>query len=228
LADRTYLFCFCDHGIQFPLNICNLTDHGIGVFLLARGPQYFVGGRSEEAMVSLMDLFPTVCDLADIPIPDWVQGESLLPLVDGKVTQLHEVLYGEINYHAAYEAARSVRTPRYKYIRRHDHRESPVLPNVDDTPSKEFMLSVGWTQRLREQEMLYDLLFDPEETDNLADRVSHRGIREELSTHLDGWMKQTDDPLCSEPVPAPVGSFLNDPDDRSPEDPTFRVSREGP
>jgi arylsulfatase A-like enzyme len=224
LADRTYLFCFCDHGIQFPLNICNLTDHGLGVFLLARGPRHFVGGRSVEPMVSLMDLFPTVCELADIPIPERVQGESLLPLVEGKVGQLHEVLFGEINYHAAYEATRSVRTSRYKYIRRYDHRETPVLPNVDDTPSKEFMLSVGWTQRPREQEMLFDLLFDPDEIENLVDRVSHQGIREELSMRLGGWMKQTGDPLLDGPVPAPVGSFLNDPDDRSPADPTRRVS----
>jgi hypothetical protein len=76
--------------------------------------------------------------------------------------------------------------------------------------------------------MLYDLLFDPDEIDNLAHRESYRGIREELSGRLDGWMERTEDPLCSGPVAAPVGSYLNDPDDRSPEDPAYRVSGKDP
>ena len=37
-----------------------------------------------------------------------------------------------------------------------------MLPNVDDTPSKDFMLAAGWADRPREQEMMYDLLFDPD------------------------------------------------------------------
>ncbi len=224
LAGNTYVFCFCDHGIQFPLNICNLSDHGIGVYFLARGPRHFRGGKTVDAMVSLVDLFPTVCALAGIPIPERVQGRSLLPLVDGRREELHDALFAEVNYHAAYEATRCVRTPRYKYIRRYDNREQLVLPNVDDTPSKEFMLAAGWADRPREQEMLYDLLFDPNEIENLADNPSYRSIREELAKQLEAWMKETDDPLLHGPVPAPTGSYLNDPDGLSPEDPTHRVS----
>jgi len=224
LADSTYVFCFCDHGIQFPLNICNLTDHGIAVFFLARGPRYFHGGRDVDAMVSLIDLVPTVCDLAGIPIPERVQGRSLLPLIDGESENLHDTLFAEVNYHAAYEPTRCVRTRRYKYIRRYDRRDHLVLPNVDDTPSKDFMLAAGWAERPREQEMLYDLSFDPDEINNLIDNENYRSIREELSMRLDRWMEETGDPLLDGPVSAPVGSYLNDPDDLSPEDPTYRVS----
>jgi N-sulfoglucosamine sulfohydrolase len=223
LASRTYVFCFCDHGAQFPLNICNLTDHGTGVFFLVRGPQHFRGGMAVDIMVSLIDLFPTVCELADIQIPEWVQGRSLVPLVRREVAELHDVLFAEINYHAAYEAARCVRTPRYKYIRRYDNREQLVLPNVDDTPSKEYMLASGWADCRREQEMLYDLLFDPNEIDNLVDRPACQSIRGELEKRLDAWMEQTGDPLLDGAVPAPVGSYLNNPDGRSPEEPTHRV-----
>jgi arylsulfatase A-like enzyme len=224
LAERTYVFCFCDHGIQFPLNICNLTDHGTAVFFLARGPKHFSGGKNVDAMVSLIDLFPTVCDLADIRIPERIQGRSLLPLLSGEVAELHDVLFAEINYHAAYEASRCLRTRRYKYIRRYDNRERLVLPNVDDTPSKEFMLASGWADCPREQEMLYDLLFAPDEIDNLVDRPAYRSVRDELAKRLDAWMVQTGDPLLDGPVPAPVGSYLNDPDGLSPGDPTRRVS----
>jgi arylsulfatase A-like enzyme len=223
LAERTYVFCFCDHGIQFPLNICNLTDHGIGVFLLARGPKLFTGGSVVDAMVSLIDLFPTVCDLAGIRVPGRIQGRSLVPLMSGEVELLHDALFAEINYHAAYEATRCLRTERYKYIRRYDIRERLVLPNVDDTPSKEFLLAAGWSDWPREQEMLYDLLFDPNETNNLVDSPDCKSTRQELAEQLGIWMKQTNDPLLGGPVPAPAGSYLNDPDGSSPEDATFRV-----
>jgi arylsulfatase A-like enzyme len=222
-AGSTYVFCFCDHGIQFPLNICNLTDHGIGVYFLARGPEFFSRGRTVDAMVSLIDLFPTVCDLADVSIPDRVEGGSLLPLVSGKVVHLHDVLFAEMNYHAAYEPARCVRTDRYKYIRRFDERDHVVLPNVDDTPSKEFLLTHGWAEMAREQEMLYDLLFDPEERNNLIDRPDSQAIRKDLAERLESWMAETGDPLAGGPVKAPSGSYLNDPDGTSPEDPTHRV-----
>ncbi len=223
LRENTYVFCFCDHGLQFPLNMCNLTDHGIGVYLIAHGPEHFTGGKSIDAMVSLMDLFPTVCALADVPIPARIQGGSLLTLVDGKADKLHDALFAEVNYHAAYEPMRCVRTERYKYIRRFDERDRLVLPNVDDTPSKDFLLAKGWAESPREQEMLYDLMFDPIESNNLVSKTSYRATYRAMSKLLDAWMKETEDPLLRGPAKAPSGSHLNDPDESSPNDPAHRV-----
>ena len=45
-----------------------------------RGPGGFHGGRVSDALVSQIDLFPTICELAGIERPDWLQGRSLLPL----------------------------------------------------------------------------------------------------------------------------------------------------
>ena len=92
LNKDAFVFCFTDHGLQWPLHIANVGEHGNGVFLVVRGPHTFAGGKTVDAMVSLMDLFPTVCDLSGIEHPGWLQGESLIPLVDGKTKKLHERL----------------------------------------------------------------------------------------------------------------------------------------
>ena len=211
LAERTLVCCFSDHGLQFAQNMCNLTDHGLAVYLVIRGPGGFEGGRIEESMVSLMDLFPTVCDLAEISAPSWLRGASLMPLVKGQVTSLHDELFGEVTYHAAYEPQRSVRTDRFKYIRRFDNREELVLPNVDDTASKEVLLRYGWTDQPRDQEMLFDTVFDPDEVRNLIDEPRMAAVAEDLRDRLTRWMEETEDPILNGPVPPPKGAKANDP-----------------
>ncbi len=203
--------------------MCNLTDHGIGVYLLASGPGLFSGSKSSDAMVSLMDLVPTVYALVGLPIPDRVQGRSLLPLVYGEVQQIHDMLFAEINFHATYEPIRCVRTERFKYIRRYDERTTLVLPNVDDSPSKEFLLSHGWSEQPREQTMFFDLFLDPQETNNIVDHAENAAIQAELDEYLISWMQGTEDPLLSGSVGAPSGVQVNDPDGASPEDPTYLI-----
>lgn len=216
LAENTLVCCFTDHGLEFPLNMCNLTDHGIGVYLVIRGPGGFRGGKVEEAMVSLVDLVPTAYDLAGVPRPAWVDGKSLLPLMAGSVDRVHDEIFAEITYHAAYEPTRCVRTERYRYIRRFDERDKLVLPNADDTPSKEEMLARGWLDQPRDQEMLYDLSFDPDEVNNLVGRPDMAGVLAEMRERLDRYMQETGDPLLHGPVPAPIGAKFNDPNGRSP------------
>jgi hypothetical protein len=53
------------------------------------------------------------------------------------VDELHEELFSEVTYHAAYEPQRAVRTARYKYIRRFDERHrGRVVANLDDGLTK--------------------------------------------------------------------------------------------
>ncbi len=223
LADNTLVFCFADHGLQFPRNMCNLTDHGSRVYLIARGPGGFAGGRVVDSLVSLIDLVPTAYDIAGIDCPAFVQGKSLKPLLTD-VTGIHEEVFCEVNYHAAYEPMRSVRTERFKYIRRFDGREKHVLPNTDDTPSKAYILDHGWEKYPRDQEMLFDLVFDPNEAHNMAKDTGSAQILQDLRSRLDLWMIETDDPLChSDHVQAPHGSQVNNVDGRSPNEPPETV-----
>lgn len=219
LEENTLVICTTDHGIAFPLMKCNLTDHGTGVMLMMRGPGGFDGGKVCDAMISHIDIYPTLCDLLGIDRPEWLEGESLLPLVRGEAEEIHDELFSEVTYHAAYEPMRAVRTRRYKYIRRYDDRDRPVLPNCDNSPSKDLLLEHGWADRPPQAEQLYDLIFDPNESCNVAPDPARAGVLKEMRGRLDAWMERTDDPILRGlPVPAPSGAKVSDPDGLSPND----------
>jgi len=224
LAENTLVICTTDHGIAFPAMKCNLTQHGLGTMLIIRGPGGFTGGQVCDALVSHIDIFPTICELIGIEPPEWLQGASLLPLVDGRAEEIHDAVYGEVTYHAAYEPQRAVRTKRWSYIRRFGERKKPVLPNCDDSLSKDLWMEHGWGSRDVPHEQLYDLVFDPNETCNLAGDPSMASVLEEMRALLEKWMKRTDDPLLhGEPVPAPRGARVNDPSGISPGEPVYVV-----
>src|SRR6185436_10725370 len=118
-----------------------------------------------DALVSQIDIFPTVCDLLGLETPEWVRGRSLLPLARKDADEVNDAVFAEITFHAAYEPQRAVRTKRYKYIRRY---EKPVLANIDDSPSKDYLLAHGLAERDAPSEQLYDLVFDPNEAHDIA------------------------------------------------------------
>jgi arylsulfatase A-like enzyme len=221
LAENTLVISTTDHGLAFPRMKCNLTDTGWGVSLILRGPGAYSGGKISDAMVSHLDIFPTLCESLKIQPPAWLEGRSLLPLLDGRANQIHDEVFAEVNYHASYEPARAVRTGRYKYIRRFGDRHTPVLPNCDDSPSKSLWLEHGWKERSVPTEELYDLVFDPAEQSNLATSASSLPTLSEMRGRLDAWMKRTDDPLLSGPVPAPAGAKVNPVDGISPREPVL-------
>ncbi len=208
LAESTLVIITTDHGLAFPLMKCNLTDHGMGVLLMLRGPG-FRGGREVNGLVSQIDLYPTLCDYLEIPRPDWLEGQSLLPLVDGSQNEVNEEIFSEVTYHAAHEPKRAVRTPRYKYIRRYDKEDTPPMANIDSSESKDVMLAFGLRERQVEKVQLYDLIWDPHEMHNLASDPDHRETLSDMSARLDAWMVRTNDPLLQGDVPAPEDSFIN-------------------
>jgi len=213
---NTYVFAFTDHGLQWPLHIGNVGEHGNAAYFMARGPSHFHGGRTLDAMVSLMDLFPTVCDLAGLDTPQWLHGTSLLPLVDGQVDQLRERLFFEQSFHAAYEPMRAVRTDRHILIHRFDKRASLVLPNTDDTPAKQDMMDHDWSKQLRHEEMLYDHYFDPDQKNNLIGCDELSQVETDLRSSLAHWMQETDDPILHGPIELPSGIMVTDPEAYSP------------
>ena len=222
LSDDTLVICTTDHGMPFPGAKATLTDRGIGVFLIMRGPGGFRGGRVVDALVSQVDIFPTVCDLAGIPPPHWLQGRSMLPLLRG-AGEIREEVFAEGTYHAAYEPQRAIRTRRWKYIRRFDDRRTPVVVNTDDGPAKNAWLAAGWAERAVPPEELYDLVLDPAEGENLIDRDEHAEVARDLRARLLRWMAETGDPLLDGPVDPPPGAEYNEQDQISPREPT-RIS----
>lgn len=223
LAERTLIILTTDHGLAFPGAKATLYDRGLGVMLVMRGPGGFLGGRVNDALVSHLDIYPTVCDLVGIERPDFLQGLSLLPLVQGEATDIRDALFVEMTWHAAYDPQRAVRTNRYKLVRRFGDRETPVLANCDDSPSKTLLIENGWAERIVPFEQLYDLVFDPNEAANLIDDPAYADVRDDLRALLDDWMVATNDPLLHGDPEPPVGAEINDPDQVSATEPVTIV-----
>ncbi len=218
-AERTLIICTTDHGLAFPGAKATLFDRGTGVLLIMRGPGGFAGGKVYDAIVSHLDIYPTLCELAGAEKPGFLQGASLLPLVHDEVERIHDEVFTEVTFHAAYEPTRAVRTERWKYIRRFDDNPHTVLANCDDSASKETLVRAGWAEQLIAQEQLYDLVLDPNEVRNLAEDPAHADVVGDLRARLTAWMEDTEDPLLEGPVPVPEGAVINDPAQASPNDP---------
>jgi N-sulfoglucosamine sulfohydrolase len=215
------VICTTDHGIAFPGAKATMTDRGIGVMLIMRGPGGFSGGKASDALVSHIDVFPTICDLLEIDPPEWLQGRSVLPIIQGETDEIRDAVFAEATYHAAYEPQRAIRTPRWKYVRRFGDRTEPVLPNTDDGPSKDLWMEHGWPRHLIAPEQLYDLILDPNEQNNLIASAEHGAIAGRLAQRLERWMHHTADPLLDGPVAPPPGAQYNDPDGFSASEPTL-------
>lgn len=221
LVNNTLVILTTDHGLALPDAKATMYDRGIGVMLLMRGPGDFERGRVFDSIVSHLDLFPTICEVAGIKPPEWLEGVSLLPLVRGELDALHNEIFAELTYHAAYEPQRAVRTARYKYARRFDERHrGRVLANVDDSPTKDVMLCSGWAEVDPPGESLYDLWLDPGEGTNRIDDPALAGVLSDLKGRLHDWMVRTDDPLLEGAVAPAEGTFYNTVDQVSPSDPT--------
>ncbi len=95
--DNTYIIYTADHGISIGrhglMGKQNLYEHTWRVPMIVKGPGIKAGSRV-EGNVYLLDLLPTMCDLAGIEVPETVDGTSFKPLLMGQTTPMREVMYG--------------------------------------------------------------------------------------------------------------------------------------
>ncbi|MBN1557990.1 MAG: sulfatase [Lentisphaerae bacterium] len=206
-ADRTIVLFTTDHGIAFPEMKCNLTAHGTGIACLLRAPGT-EAGREIDALVSNMDVFPTLCDLLGVSAPADLHGVSMAPLLDGRATSVREDIFSEINFHAAAEPARCVRTEDWNLIVRFDDDPRKPLANVDGSPTRDRWLEAGYGAAPMIPVGLYDLRKDPLERHDVSDRPESAGMRKDLEARLSRWLEQTDDPLLKGPLRVPAGARI--------------------
>jgi N-sulfoglucosamine sulfohydrolase len=210
LAGETLVFFTTDHGVAFPRMKCHLYDAGIGVSLILSYPGHRQPGQVIDGLASHLDIYPTICEIAGVPPPPWLEGVSLVPLLEGTATQVRDAVFAEVTYHAAYEPMRCVRTTRWKYIRYFDSFGLVVKPNIDDGYSKQVLLAHGLAAARHDPaEMLFDLIFDPAERNNLAGQAEYAAVQADLAGRLERWMSETDDPLLRGAVPKPQGARVN-------------------
>jgi arylsulfatase A-like enzyme/Tfp pilus assembly protein PilF len=146
LLDRTIVVVLGDHGES--LGDHGESTHGFFVYqsvlhvpLVIRAPYDALRHRRVADLVRTVDVMPTVLDLLDVPVPEKVDGQSVVPLMTGAVREMGLGAYAEAvypRYHYGWSDLRSLTSERFKYI---------------EAPRPE----------------LYDLVQDPNETRNLYD-----------------------------------------------------------
>lgn len=211
LREETLLILTTDHGIAFPKMKCTLYDTGIGVAFIMDYPGNPRRGRAVDALMSQLDVFPTVCELTGLETPDWVEGCSVIPYVEGKTEKIRDEIYAEVTYHAAYEPKRCIRTERYKLVRLFDYHNGIVPANIDEALSKDFLTENGYLETKRCREYLFDLWLDPLERQNLVEDAKYAPVYNDLSSRLEQWMKDTNDPIMKygSRVPKPEMARVN-------------------
>ncbi len=212
LEDDTIVIFTTDHGIAFPRMKCSLYDTGIGVALMIKYPGNKLKGKVSDALVSHVDIIPTIFELCGIKQEDYFQGVSLIPLMEGKNNKVRNQIFAEVSYHVAYEPMRCIRTERYKLIQYFGGYERFMPSNTDNSPYKNMMINEGFFNRTRTQVMLFDLYLDPLERINVAEESDYQNILKDLSNKLYNWMEETNDPLCKGKIIPPEGALVNFPD----------------
>ena len=150
LADRTLLMLTADHGDEFGEH----GDYGHGhtvyqeldwVPLIFVGPQVADPGRTVETPVPMLDLTPTLLDIAGAPLPDLAHGQSLLPVLQGQEA-VPRAIYSESPARRSSYDDKALRQGDYKlvYNLKLDKAE---LYNLQHDPGEKNDLSAAEPQR---------------------------------------------------------------------------------
>ncbi len=200
LDRRTLVILTTDHGVAFPRAKSTLYDAGIGTALVARWPGVIPPGSRVDALLSNVDLLPTLLSAAGRETPAHVQGHSFLTLLRGEGGGGDEAVFAEQTYHDAYDPKRAVRTGRWKYIRNFEPGPALLLPaDIAPSPSAAAVADVATCPRPAEE--LYDLATDPFERCNLAGKPEHSADLAAMRGRLARWMEETGDPLLRGAIP---------------------------
>ena len=138
-------------------------EQSIHIPLIIRYPARVTAGAKPVALVSNVDLAPTLLALGGAQIPADMDGVSMLPVLDGSTTQIREDLVIEYYSDEVFPRLqnmgyKALRTQQYKYIR------YDKLGGMDE---------------------LYDLKSDPHELDNLLPDRAPAGLIDNMAARID-------------------------------------------
>lgn len=205
LEDRTVVVFTTDHGLALPRAKCSLYDPGLEVALILRHPKRgWRGGRTVEALVSNLDLFPTLLEFLELPIDARVQGRSLAAALAGAPHTPRDEIFGEMTYHDYYDPRRCIRTAHHKLIVNFSAAPAFMDPSQSWHPRAVTVEPPDPAVAYHPPLELYDLDADPNEWRNLADAPDHAGTRRDLLARLHAWMRDTADPLIDGAVTSPM------------------------
>ena len=222
-SDKTIIIFMGDHGPCFQRGKMALNDLGLRVPLAIKGPG-IKGGRVSEALVSELDLMPTLLDFLGLQTPPVQHGVSLRPILEAKPNaKAHDLIFAEIAHQVQQVddgmQERSVYDGRYHLIYRQgldkprtvnaDLKEWKVWRNrsyaetvkrKDAFPLAFELLSYVDPQTLGGKPPkfeLYDTRNDPDEMVNLAGKPQYHEQFVRLRNVLKTWIETTNDRAVS-------------------------------
>ncbi len=200
--DNTLVIFFSDNGMPFPRAKLTCYDSGIKTPFVVWWKNKIEAGTTYEDLVSLIDLSPTLLDVAGMETPDDMYGKSFMPTFFDQEEPGREYIFAERNKHNKYDYIRAIRTQEYKLI-------YYGLPKYglycdDDNPTGREMrrkyelgeLEADETRcfnQFEPQIELFNIKNDPYELNNIADNEELAGIKDELLAELKKWQEETGD-----------------------------------
>jgi arylsulfatase A-like enzyme len=198
--DNTYVIYTADHGMAIGRHGLqgkqNLYEHTWRVPFIVKGPGIKPGSRA-IGNIYLLDLLPTFCDLAGLRRPDFVEGASFKPVLEGNKEIVRDVMYGVYNG-GTKPGMRCVKRGDWKLIK-YDVLDGKVretqLFNLKDNPSE--LLPEHRSEQLT---VLTGVAPEPHQT-NLASDPAYADRLTEMEELLLAEMRRLDDPwrLWSQP-----------------------------
>lgn len=207
--DNTIVFFWSDHGNGLPRCKRWTYDSGSRVPLIVRVPEKWRAklpglppGSRDDRLVSLLDLAPTVLNIAGIDKPEHMHGQSLI----GSDNSRQYIHGARDRLDERFDLVRTVRSRRFRYVR-NLMPWRPALQHVAYGEQNETMkelrrhlaqgdlapASAQWFQTPRSAEELYDLENDPWEIHNLANSADHKSVLEELRAECTRWQLDVKD-----------------------------------
>jgi N-sulfoglucosamine sulfohydrolase len=207
-SDDTLVIYLSDNGRAFPGAKTTLYDEGIHLPLIVWSPTQKKHGVRNDAMVSWVDILPTILDWTGVPVPKTqpLPGRSILPILEQSTPPQWDRVFASHGFHEIqqYYPMRALRTREYKYIvNLAAPLEFPIAGDIASSPTWRAIAArpgVGLGARSlqaflhRPPEELYDLRNDPAEVHNLAGDPAHRAVLERMRAELTKFRADTHDP----------------------------------
>jgi len=172
ILEETVIVLWGDHGFHLGDHTewCKHSnfEQATRIPFMFAGPGVAKNQKSHHP-VNLVDLFPTVFELANVKQHNQTDGKSLVPLLDNDDTTTVEMDYAYHQYARGKRMGYAVRTDRYRYTEWHDNNYRSYKPYKEEN-------IVGYE--------LYDYEKDPLETKNLIDDPLYITIAKDLKAKL--------------------------------------------
>ncbi|HYH57048.1 MAG TPA: sulfatase-like hydrolase/transferase, partial [Anseongella sp.] len=212
LLDNTFIIFISDNGSPFPRNKARLYDSGLKVPFIVYGPDVKTG--TSEALISALDIAPTVLDLAGVDIDERIQGRSFRRVLQKNAKSgVRDFVFAEHNWHVFQAHERMVRYGNWVYIRNaYPERRNLAGESTRIFPAGRELWDAHDKQLTRPEqedvflaprpaEELYNVGADPYQFRNLAQEKENREILHYLSGVLDRWIRETGDSTPRRPSP---------------------------